>query len=397
VQRVPVELERDMTVVPLPLPDGSHLLAMVLAVLRAARMQADDAATQRAARALRGLTESQALRALRRVLRQHQGLVPAALEDLAREKRDLLGAGGLLELVDEAPALEAVGGLDQLKLWLVRRRDAMGERARAFGLPEPRGVLLLGVQGCGKSLSAKATAAVLGLPLARLDVARLFTRDFAPEENLRRALALAEALAPVVLWLDEIEKAFAGVGSAAAPDSALARVFGAFITWLSERRAPVFVAATANRVDALPPELLRKGRFDELFFVDLPDAAAREQILAIHLAARGRDPARFALTEIAEFADRRSGAELEQAVFDALATAFHEGRELTSADVRAAIEATVPLVETYEEEVKALREWARRRARSAASNRNLAELFHAAARAGLEERQRGPVLPRSKP
>lgn len=392
VERVPVELERDMAIVRLALPDGAHLASLVDALLRAGRMEISDFDRDRVARALRGLTESQALRALRRVLGVHRGLGPDAVEDLAREKRDLLGAGGLLELVDEAPVLDDVGGLDQLKAWLTRRRDAMTDRARAFGLPEPRGILLLGVQGCGKSLSAKATAAVLGLPLARLDVARLFTRDFAPEENLRRALTLAEALAPVVLWLDEIEKAFSGMGASGGADGAMSRVFGAFITWLSERSAPVFVAATANRVDGLPPELLRKGRFDEMFFVDLPDAGARAQILAIHLARRGRDPAKFDLAALANLADRRNGAELEQAVLDALTAAFHDGRDIGAQDIADSIEATVPLVETYEEDVKALREWARRRARSAASNRNLAELYQAAARAGADERRSRPFV-----
>jgi SpoVK/Ycf46/Vps4 family AAA+-type ATPase len=256
----------------------------------------------------------------------------------------------------------------------------MEERALAFdpdasryGLPPPRGVLLVGVQGCGKSLAAKAAAVRLGVPTLRLDLPRVLGASSGAEERLAQALEAAEALAPVALWVDEIEKGFAGSGSGG--DARAARLLGAFSTWLQERRGPVFVVATANDVSRLPPELLRRGRFDELFFVDLPDVEARREILSLHLRRRGRDPEAVDVAAIAELGVEYSGAELEQVVVGALHRAYALGREVETGDLRRVAQDVVPLFKTYEEQIKALREWARGRARVAGRAGAVVDLF----------------------
>jgi SpoVK/Ycf46/Vps4 family AAA+-type ATPase len=239
-------------------------------------------------------------------------------------------------------------------------------------------VLLVGVQGCGKSLAAKVAASQLGVPLLRLDLGRVLGAAEGAEENLARALAAAEAVAPVALWVDEIEKAFAGSAAGQGADSRAARLLGSFSTWLQERAGAVFAVATANDVSRLPPELLRRGRFDELFFVDLPDAAARRAILALHLRKRGRDPERYDLAVLADACEHFSGAELEQVVVGALHRAFSQGRELENADLRRVAQDLVPLFKTYEEEIKALREWSRGRARAAGREGAVVDLFRRA-------------------
>jgi SpoVK/Ycf46/Vps4 family AAA+-type ATPase len=271
-----------------------------------------------------------------------------------------------------------LGGLDSFKAWLAERVLAFLSGARRFGLPPPRGVMLLGVQGCGKSLAAKVVAGQLGAPLLRLDIARVRgagAGGLSAEESLARALHAAEAIAPVALWIDEIEKGFAGSLAGEGGDSRTARLLGTFSTWLQERRGEVFVVATANDVRRLPPELLRRGRFDEIFFVDLPDPEARRAILAVHLRRAGRDPERFDLAALAGPCDGYSGAELEQVVVGALHRAFALGRDLENADLRRVAQDLVPLLRTYEEEIKALREWARGRARPAGRVEAVLDLF----------------------
>jgi SpoVK/Ycf46/Vps4 family AAA+-type ATPase len=223
------------------------------------------------------------------------------------------------------------------------------------------------VQGCGKSLTAKAIASQWSLPLLRLDMGRIFSGLIgSSEENLRRAIRVAESAAPAVLWVDEIDKGLSGIASSGSVDGGVAaRVFGAFLTWLQEKTAPVFVVATANRIDALPPELLRKGRFDEIFFVDLPDAAERAQIFDIHLRRRGRDPSAFDVAELGALAEAFSGAEIEQAVVAGLYDAFAEQAELAQAHVRKAIRETFPLAMTLREDIEKLRAWAKERTRPA--------------------------------
>jgi SpoVK/Ycf46/Vps4 family AAA+-type ATPase len=334
-----------------------------------------------AVRAALGLTATEAVRVLRKACDRAGGLNEEAIASMVREKRQALRRTPALTFHEAPTGLDDVGGLDELKRWLRERRRAFSEEARQFGLPTPRGLLLLGVQGCGKSLCAKSVAREWRFPLLRLDLAAAFgAANRSPEITIREAMSVAESVAPAVLWIDEIEKGFA----ASSADPSASRVFGSFLTWLAEKETPVFVAATANDIANLPPELLRRGRFDELFFVDLPTTREREEILMIHLRKWGRDPLQFPIEELAEQAERLSGAELEQVVSAALYTAFSDSRDLAVNDLANAINETVPLYETYEERIKELRDWARTRARSATLDARMVDLFRSSSNADEE-------------
>jgi AAA+ superfamily predicted ATPase len=370
---LPIELERDAAHVSVPLPtelDLGRLFARV--VESAGDAKVDEQALEECVRAALGLTGSEAVRVFRKAWMEAGAVNAMAVAHVVSEKRKALRRTPALSFHDADFDLDAVGGLGELKHWLRERKRTFGEEARNFGLPAPRGLLLLGVQGCGKSLCAKAVAREWHFPLVRLDLGAAFgDPNKSPEVTMREATAIAESLAPVVLWIDEIEKGF----SATSADPNASRVFGSFLTWMAEKKAPVFVVATANDVTALPPELLRRGRFDDLFFVDLPSEAERAEIFAIHLRQRGRDPAQFPLAELAEQSTRLSGAEIEQVVAAGLYTAFAEDRDLTDNDLANAIQETVPLYETYEERIKELRNWARTRARAATTDVKMVDLF----------------------
>jgi hypothetical protein len=374
VVELPLELEREASRLVLPLPTADELRRLFERVAGGGNTPPPSAEVlDECVRAAQGLTSAEAVRVLRKAwLAAGAGGGAGAVAHVLREKQKALRRVPALSFHDAGGDLTEVGGLGELKRWLAERRRAFGAEARSFGLPVPRGLLLLGVQGCGKSLSAKAVAREWRFPLLRLDLAAAFgDRSRSPEVTMREATAVAESLAPAVLWIDEIEKGFA----ATERDPSASRVFGAFLTWLGEKEAPVFVVATANDVTALPPELLRRGRFDELFFVDLPSENERLEILSIHLAKRGRDPKQFPLAELAARAQRLSGAELEQVVASGLYKAFCERRELSENDLANAIEETVPLYETYEERIKELRDWARTRARPATLDARIVDLF----------------------
>jgi hypothetical protein len=366
--RVPAELEHDVVVLSLPLPDPAELAAAADEALTGLSLSATPEQLAAIGDALRGLTSSEARWVVRKAARSANGAVPDPSVVL-REKGWRFAAVEAMEIVADDVPLERVGGLDELKHWLHERRQAFSRQARAFGLPPPRGLLLMGVQGCGKSLAAKAIARFWSLPVVRLDLGMIIGHAY-PEALLRRAIRIAEAMAPVVLWVDEIEKGFAGDNAGASR-----RLLGGFVTWLQEKREPVFVVATANEVDALPPELPRKGRFDEIFFVDLPNVHERSEIFAIHLRARGRDAAQYDLEALTRKSDRFSGSELEQVVLSALYAAFSAGRELGNADLLGAVGETVPLATTFEDRIKTLREWARTRARPATLDRRKLDAF----------------------
>jgi SpoVK/Ycf46/Vps4 family AAA+-type ATPase len=373
VLNVPTELEKDLCVLDVPLPTSQDLLRLLREIVKVVR--AGKSATVELTRetaeplldAALGLTLSEAENAFAKAIAQDQKLSADDVKLVLAEKRQVIRKGGLLEYCAVDESLASVGGMENLKRWLARRGNAFGEAAREFGLPAPKGVLLLGVQGCGKSLTAKAIASTWGLPLLRLDMGRIFSGLVgSSEENMRRATRMAESIAPAVLWVDELEKGLAGVGSAHDGDSGVsARVFGSFLTWLQEKTAPVFVVATANKIDALPPELLRKGRFDEIFFIDLPSDTERQQIFAIQLARHRRDAAGFDLAELAKLTRSFSGAEIEQAVVAALYSAFEAGAELAQSHLVEAIGETLPLAVTMREDIERLREWARSRTRPA--------------------------------
>jgi SpoVK/Ycf46/Vps4 family AAA+-type ATPase len=371
---IPIELTRESGHVSLPLPRADELEALFRRVVEIG--EDDEQATQLEAcvRASLGLTAAEAVRVLRKATAKTEGLNADTPGHIVAEKRQALRRTPALTFHETREGLEQVGGLDELKRWLRDRRKAYGARARQFGLPLPRGLLLLGVQGCGKSLSAKAVALEWQFPLLRLDLATVFSGgERSPEAAIREATAVAESIAPAVLWIDEIEKGFASTSD----DIHSSRVFGSFLTWLAEKTAPVFVVATANDVQSLPPELLRRGRFDELFFVDLPSSRERVEILSIHLKKHGRDPSQFQLEQLADESERLSGAEIEQVIGTALYTAFAESRELEDNDIVNAIHETVPLYDTYEDRIKELRDWARSRTRLASVDGRMADLFTA--------------------
>lgn len=371
--QIPAELEKEITVLTFPLPTRDELSAVLDKVIDDVRqypqvkIDLDPAGRERLLQAALGLTLGEAENVLAKIIVQHERLSAAAVHEVFTEKQQIIRKSGLLEYYATTENFSQVGGLASLKDWLAKRAIALTDEARSFGLPAPRGILMLGVQGCGKSLSAKAVANQWQLPLLRFDMGRMFgSLVGSSEENIRRAIAVAESVAPAILWVDEIDKAFAGAQASGNTDGGTtARVLGTFLTWLSEKTAPVFVVATANEISQLPPELLRKGRLDEIFFVDLPADAERAEILRIHLHKRDRDPAAFDIPALVAMSREFSGAEIEQAIISALYDAFDAKSKLTTAHVLAALRQTVPLAKTMDQPISQLRAWATGRARNA--------------------------------
>ncbi|HCA47118.1 MAG TPA: ATPase [Armatimonadetes bacterium] len=373
VLTIPPHLEKEITVIDYPLPDEAalgELLDALIAQLRdhpTIHVDLTDETREGILKAALGLTATEAEDAFAKAVILNGKLDRDDIGLIVSEKQQVIRKSGILEYYEAEEQIATVGGLGALKEWLQKRGKAFSEKARAFGLPEPRGVLLIGVQGCGKSLSAKAVSGLWHLPLLRLDLGSVFSGIVGSSEmNMRRAMRLAESVSPCILWLDELEKGFSGTRSSDFSDAGVAaRVFGSFITWLQEKTQPVFVIATANNISALPPELMRKGRFDEIFFIDLPRQDEREEIFRIHIARRERDPERYNLRALAEEAEGFSGSEIEQVVISALYDAFDRAGELSQEDLMANIGNTVPLSQTRAEEIEALRDWARDRARPA--------------------------------
>jgi ATP-dependent 26S proteasome regulatory subunit len=349
----------------LALPDEAEIESLIRAALRRAnaRSPIDIDIPRRAwtaiVRNLRGLTRRQIEQIIHDTVILDRRLDENDLNTVLARKRQVLQAGGLLEYVESPVSLEQIGGLHRLKSWLALRRAALTDGAVEFGLSPPRGILLLGVQGAGKSLCAKAVATAWQRPLLRMDVGALYDRYVGESERrLRDSLRQAEGMAPAILWIDEIEKAFASAASQSSDGGLSRRMFGELLTWMQEHRAPVFLVATANDIEALPPELLRKGRFDEIFFVDLPGPQTRREIFEIHLRKRKRDPASFDLDKLAAASEGYSGAEIEQAVVAGLYAAFAAGAELDTQRLIEALEGSPPLSVTLAERVESLRQWA---------------------------------------
>lgn len=368
--RLPRELEKDLTVLDVPLPDAEEVGRVLRALLRKQNQEIPQDLFEQIVRVSLGLTEKEIKRTFARVVLDGGGFSTERLKDLAEAKRQAIRRSPHLEFYDHVEEMGDVGGLGNLKEWLGRRAVAFSDRAREYGLPEPKGVFLLGVQGCGKSLTAKAVAGLFRIPLLRMDVGALFSAGDRVEDSLRETIRIAESISPAVLWIDELEKGFLNQGQ-----SASGSAFGTFLTWMQEKSKPVFVVATANEVRALPPELLRKGRFDEIFFVDLPDVHERLQILDIHLRRRGRDPSALDLYQCAEESDKYSGAELEQVVIEALFNTFADQRPLNERELLRVIRETVPLAVTMDDRLKELREWARPRTRPASADRRRIDYF----------------------
>ncbi|MBE9177848.1 AAA family ATPase [Oculatella sp. LEGE 06141] len=369
VQQIPIELEKEIAVLDYPLPDMTELndvLSQQLDSMRGRRITTET--REKLLKAALGLTRDEAEKVYRKAQVTAGRLTETEVDIVLSEKKQLIRRNGILEYLEEDGTLNDVGGSEDLKQWLSQRSAAFTERAREYGLPQPKGLLLLGVPGCGKSLIAKVTSRLWSLPLLRLDLGRVYDGSTVgrSEANLRNALKTAESISPAILFIDELDKAFAGsAGSADSDAGTSSRIFGTFLTWMQEKRSPVFVMATANRVERLPGEFLRKGRFDEIFFVDLPNEDERKQIFSIHLAKRRKEIDRFDIDQLSKMSDGYSGAEIEQAVIAAMYDAFAQDREFTQLDIIAAIKATFPLSRTMTEQVAALRDWARQRARPA--------------------------------
>ncbi len=367
------ELAKDITVLEFGLPrpeDFNQLLDRIVEDVKdnpQVRINLEGDSRERLLHAARGLTLKEAENVFAKTLVLDGKLDSDDVSVVFSEKQQIIRKSGLLEYYEASEEFAQVAGLTNLKEWLTKRTIAFSDRAAKFGLPAPKGVLLLGVQGCGKSLCAKAVSGLWKLPLLRFDLGRMFSSLVgSSEENVRRALQTAESIAPAILWIDEIDKALAGSTSASGSDGGTAsRVFGTLLTWLSEKTAPVFVIATANDISHLPPELLRKGRLDEIFFVDLPLAAEREEMFRIHLKRRGRNPAEFDAAELARGSDGFSGAEIEEAIISALFDSFSRQVPLDTSIIRASLAETVPLSKTMNEELSRLRNWAAGRARPA--------------------------------
>ncbi len=371
VLKLPPELEKDIAVIDFELPDREELAGIMEKTLssvgsRRETMKAhdDERLRERVVEAALGLTADEAKHVFSKSLVRCKDL---DIDTILGEKKHIIRKSGILEFYESDARLGDVGGLEVLKDWLAKRQLAFSQKARDFGLPLPKGILMIGVPGCGKSLTAKAVSALWQMPLLRLDVGKVFSSLVgSSEENIRKCIRTAEAVAPSILWLDELEKGFSGTQSSGQSDAGTtARVFASFITWLQEKESPVFVIATANDVTALPPELLRKGRFDEIFFVDLPTSQERWEIAKIHLDKKDRDAASFDLDALVSATQGFSGSEVEQVVISALYDAFEAGEDISTEGLLRSAGEIIPLSLTMKEGLDRMREWSRTRARRA--------------------------------
>lgn len=369
VLNLPIELEKYINVVDLPLPDRNDLDKVLQAIVDNAHTTLTDEKRKKLLDAALGMTVMEADLAFCLAAVKDK-LQDASPRIVAQEKEQIIKKSGLLEFCQVSESISGVGGICFLKDWLEKRKLAYDFKAQIWNLPEPKGVLLLGVPGCGKSLTAKCISALWNMPLLRLDIGKVFQGIVgSSEENIRRAIATAEVVAPCVLWIDEIEKGLSGTQSSGTTDGGTtSRIFSTILTWMQEKTKPVFVVATANDISSLPPELLRKGRFDEIFFVDLPNKEDRKSIFDIHLSKKGFDPNSLCTEKLADLSKGFNGAEIEEAVNEAMFTAYTENQEAPKLMVKHLIDAIadiVPLSSTMDEQIKALRTWAKKRAKMA--------------------------------
>lgn len=377
VLQIPTELEKDVTIVDFPLPSEVEIRELLDDLIASnsesgrIRIDLDEDGRELIVKAARGLTVHEAENAFARAMVEDGVLDISDVDLILEEKHQAIRKSGLLESVNVDSSLGDVGGLENMKRWLHRRKNSWLAEAQEYGISAPKGVLITGVPGCGKSLTAKAVAAAWGLPLLRLDIGKVFSGMVgSSEQNMRSAITTAEATSPCVLWIDEIEKGFSGAQGSSGDSGTTQRVFGSFLSWMQEKTEPVFVIATANNIDSLPPEFLRKGRFDEIFFVDLPTLSERRKIWEIQLSRRlkdrpvGRDISlnEETFTSLAEISVNYSGAEIEQAIAASLFEAFDERRPLRIDDLSEAILKMVPLSVTQREQIDAIRQWANVRA-----------------------------------
>jgi SpoVK/Ycf46/Vps4 family AAA+-type ATPase len=375
---VPAELAEVLTVVEFPLPNASEIKAEIQRLLSATAQSLSDKVLDELVRSAQGLSLERIRRVLARGIASHGEIQPEDVELILEEKRQSIRQTQILEFYPTTERISDIGGLDNLKDWLLRRGGAFTERARQYGLPHPRGLLLVGIQGTGKSLTAKAIAHHWHLPLLRLDVGRLFGGLVGESESrTRQMIQLAEALAPCILWIDEIDKAFSGIDSKGDAGTT-SRVFGTFINWLAEKKSPVFVVATANNIQSLPPEMLRKGRFDEIFFVGLPSQEERRAIFELHLSRlRPHNLKSYDLDRVAYETPDFSGAEIEQTLIEAMHIGFSQNRDFTTDDILESASQIIPLARTAQEQIQFLQNWAAAgKARMASRDSRLSSRIH---------------------
>jgi len=377
---IPSELSEDITVVDLPLPGSEEIDQVIQSTVVPTKLKLTPLAQEQLVKACQGLSRTRIQRLLARALAAQEQIDDSVIDSVLQEKQQAIRQTQILEFLQVRESLKQVGGLENLKQWVQMRRDAFTEEARRYGIPNPKGVLLVGIQGTGKSLSAKTIACEWRLPLLRLDTGRLFGGIVGESESrVRQMIQTAEAMAPCVLWIDEIDKAFGNISSGLDGDSGTSRrVFGTLITWMQEKNAPVFIVATANNVQILPAELLRKGRFDEIFFLNLPTESERADIFRVHLQRwRPTRLREFDLPLLAAQTRQFSGAEIEQAIVDAMHRAFFEKdnqgqrRDFNTQDIMRAVEETVPLAAIARDQIEYLKQWAAEAGARTASNDTL--------------------------
>jgi SpoVK/Ycf46/Vps4 family AAA+-type ATPase len=356
---IPTDLEEIITIINFPYPTDTEIKIEIQRLLTATDSSLNDKLLSELVRAAQGLTLERLRRVLAKAVADCGTIVPEHVELILEEKRQSIRRTEILDYYPATEQITDIGGLDNLKDWLLKRGDAFSERARAYGLPFPRGLLLIGIQGTGKSLTAKAIAHHWHLPLLRLDAGRLFGGLVGESERRTRQMTeLAEALSPCILWIDEVDKAFSGIDSKGDAGTT-SRVFGTFITWMAEKKKPVFVVATANNIQALPPEMLRKGRFDEIFFVGLPFQEEREAIFKVHLSRlRPHNLQNYDIKRLAYETPDFSGAEIEQTLIEAMHIGFSQNRDFTTDDILEAASQIIPLARTAGEQIQMLQNWA---------------------------------------
>jgi ATP-dependent Zn protease len=378
---LPNELDKYISVIDIPLPEKEHIESKIKDLLEKASQRKDLAEKfktkyskdelEHIVNSFRGLTLNECEQVCTYCMIKHTSLDPEAI---SHQKRDIIRKSGLLDWIEVNENLENIGGLNELKDWLYKRTKAFTKEAVDYGLPpNPKGILLVGIQGAGKSLFARGVSSFWNFPLLKLDMGKVFSGIVgSSENNMRQVFKVAESVAPCILWLDEIDKGMSGSRSSSVSDGGTtSRVLGSWLTWMQENQSPVFIVATANDISNLPPELMRKGRFDEIFFVDLPSSAEREVIFNIHLNKRKRDINKFDLSTLAEESHNFTGAEIEAAIVSAMYEAFNESREFNTDDIVESLNEIVPLAVTMKEEIDSLKLWASERARNASNSGKL--------------------------
>ncbi|MCL1463423.1 AAA family ATPase [Argonema galeatum] len=369
---LPSELREETTVIDFPLPDVKEINYLISQLVVPEKLKVSGLAKEQLIKACQGLSRARIGRVLAKALAAKQQVDDTDIVGVLEEKKQAIRQTEILEFFTTRESLKNVGGLENLKQWVRMRQDAFTEEARRYGIPNPKGVLLVGIQGTGKSLSAKTIANEWRLPLLRLDTGRLFGGIVGESESrVRQLIQISEAIAPCVLWIDEIDKAFGNISAGVDGDSGTSRrVFGSLITWMQEKTTPVFIVATANNVRILPAELLRKGRFDEIFFLNLPTEVERMDIFKVHLQRlRPSRMREFDLSLLARSAKNFSGAEIEQVIVDAMYRAFgRERQDFTTIDILRSIEETVPLAAIARHQIEELKRWAAEAGARTASN-----------------------------